>query len=277
MVLEHRTASDQNNHRGVELAESSVPQEVARVSVRKEAKALGLKRYFTGKPCKWGHISERSTSDGQCFGCQERERRLKGEQPRNLSRSQAASLGWERYFNGKPCPKGHVCERQTTNGCCIECHRVSQLKQPNWSKANPHRSHIYKKAYYKKNIDHHRAGQAAHYLENKDEYRRKAKAWYLKNIDKAKAASRVHGGKRRCAEGSFSVNDIENLHARQRGRCATCKKRIGKKYHVDHIMPINLGGTNYPENLQLLCPFCNMSKHDKHPDEWARINGLLFI
>lgn len=26
---------------------------------RKEALALGLKRYFTGKPCKWGHLCER--------------------------------------------------------------------------------------------------------------------------------------------------------------------------------------------------------------------------
>ncbi|KKK96676.1 hypothetical protein LCGC14_2660360, partial [marine sediment metagenome] len=29
---------------------------------RDEAKALGLKRYFTGKPCKYGHISEHRVS-----------------------------------------------------------------------------------------------------------------------------------------------------------------------------------------------------------------------
>lgn len=34
----------------------------------KEAKAQGLKRYFTGKPCKRGHIAERHVSGG-CVVC----------------------------------------------------------------------------------------------------------------------------------------------------------------------------------------------------------------
>lgn len=36
---------------------------------RKEAKQLGLKRYFTGKACVHGHISERFTNDGKCREC----------------------------------------------------------------------------------------------------------------------------------------------------------------------------------------------------------------
>ncbi len=35
----------------------------------KEAKKLGLKRYFTGKPCKYGHVSERFTSARKCIEC----------------------------------------------------------------------------------------------------------------------------------------------------------------------------------------------------------------
>ena len=35
---------------------------------RKEAKSRGLNRYFTGKPCKHGHISERYTYGG-CVQC----------------------------------------------------------------------------------------------------------------------------------------------------------------------------------------------------------------
>jgi hypothetical protein len=37
---------------------------------RKDAKQLGLKRYFTGKPCKHGHIDERRVHDGACTECQ---------------------------------------------------------------------------------------------------------------------------------------------------------------------------------------------------------------
>jgi predicted RNA-binding protein YlxR (DUF448 family) len=36
---------------------------------RKEAKAIGLTRYFTGKPCKHGHVSERHVSHGGCYVC----------------------------------------------------------------------------------------------------------------------------------------------------------------------------------------------------------------
>ena len=35
----------------------------------KEAKLKGLKRYFTGKPCKYGHIEERFSSAGNCCEC----------------------------------------------------------------------------------------------------------------------------------------------------------------------------------------------------------------
>lgn len=36
---------------------------------RSDAKHLMLKQYFTGKPCKYDHISERSTSNGFCIEC----------------------------------------------------------------------------------------------------------------------------------------------------------------------------------------------------------------
>jgi 5-methylcytosine-specific restriction endonuclease McrA len=39
------------------------------IITRKEAKALGLLRYFTGKSCPKDHISERFTSYGQCCEC----------------------------------------------------------------------------------------------------------------------------------------------------------------------------------------------------------------
>ena len=36
---------------------------------RKEAIARGLKRYFTGEPCKHGHTVERRVSGGDCVVC----------------------------------------------------------------------------------------------------------------------------------------------------------------------------------------------------------------
>jgi hypothetical protein len=36
---------------------------------RKDAKHAGLKKYFTGKPCGYGHISERYVLNGDCCRC----------------------------------------------------------------------------------------------------------------------------------------------------------------------------------------------------------------
>lgn len=40
----------------------------------------------------------------------------------------AKELGLKRYFTGKSCKLGHIRESQTSNGTCIECHRIRQLK-----------------------------------------------------------------------------------------------------------------------------------------------------
>src|SRR5574338_906479 len=36
---------------------------------RKEAKKQGLTKYFTGNPCKYGHIAERFVSTSHCLVC----------------------------------------------------------------------------------------------------------------------------------------------------------------------------------------------------------------
>jgi len=40
-----------------------------KIITRAEARSAGLPRYFTGKPCKRGHISERRTAGGNCLTC----------------------------------------------------------------------------------------------------------------------------------------------------------------------------------------------------------------
>ena len=40
-----------------------------RIISRAEAKALGLKSFFTGKPCKHGHVAERYVSSRGCVEC----------------------------------------------------------------------------------------------------------------------------------------------------------------------------------------------------------------
>jgi 5-methylcytosine-specific restriction endonuclease McrA len=39
------------------------------ITTRAEAKAMGLTRYFTGRPCKHGHVAERMEKNKQCVEC----------------------------------------------------------------------------------------------------------------------------------------------------------------------------------------------------------------
>lgn len=38
-----------------------------------------------------------------------------------ISRSEAKELGLKTYFNGKPCPNGHIAPRNVGNSCCTKC------------------------------------------------------------------------------------------------------------------------------------------------------------
>lgn len=59
-------------------------------------------------------------------------------------------------------------------------------------------------------------------------------------------------------------------------RCACCRRNLGESgYHIDHVVPLALGGMHDDSNLQLLCPSCNMSKHAKHPIDFMQSRGFL--
>jgi len=75
----------------------------------------------------------------------------------------------------------------------------------------------------------------------------------------------------RCISEEF----IQSLLLRQKAKCAVCAGNISSAFHVDHIVPLVLGGPHSEENLQLLCKRCNLSKGGKHPVDFMRSRGFL--
>lgn len=71
------------------------------------------------------------------------------------------------------------------------------------------------------------------------------------------------------AEGSYAAKDISKLYAEQGGLCANenCRVSIESGFHRDHIQSISTGGSNYIENIQLLCQSCNIMKGHR-PMAW---------
>lgn len=48
-----------------------------------------------------------------------------------------------------------------------------------------------------------------------------------------------------------------------------------KTCHLDHIVPVAMGGPNIDENIQLLRQRCNNQKHSKHPVDFMQQRGFL--
>jgi 5-methylcytosine-specific restriction endonuclease McrA len=48
---------------------------------------------------------------------------------------------------------------------------------------------------------------------------------------------------------------------RDGGACVKCSAT--GELHFDHIIPVSRGGSNYADNIQLLCRTCNLAKSDR--------------
>jgi 5-methylcytosine-specific restriction endonuclease McrA len=114
---------------------------------------------------------------------------------------------------------------------------------------------------------------------NREKILAAARAWAKAHPEEKLAHVRNRHALKR-SSGTHTAADVTRLYDAQRGVCAGCEGVLvakGRgKYHVDHVMPLILGGSNGPENLQLLCPPCNLSKGTQHPDAWARERGRRF-
>ena len=61
---------------------------------------------------------------------------------------------------------------------------------------------------------------------------------------------------------------------RDGSRCHLCGKRCrDEEIHLDHLVPVSLGGPHTPENLRVACARCNLSKHNRARDEQLLLVG----
>lgn len=55
---------------------------------------------------------------------------------------------------------------------------------------------------------------------------------------------------------------------RDGNQCRYCGSDDGP-FHIDHVFPVALGGSNDPENLTVACCDCNLSKGARLVSEWS--------
>lgn len=134
------------------------------IITRSQAKSQQLSRYFTNKPCKHGHLSERNTASGRCLECdRERGTAFRTERPEVMKewRKQNPTYASEKYHENKEDRlkqnkhwyednKDHCKARHKTWYYSEETQSKLLEWRRTWYAANPE----YDKEYYQANHDH---------------------------------------------------------------------------------------------------------------------------
>jgi 5-methylcytosine-specific restriction endonuclease McrA len=209
------------------------------------------------------------------------------------------------YFTGRPCRRGHIAPRYVSCRQCVKCLEFWAHAKPeqkavnakNWEKKNPEKVRAKYRRFHKKHKA--RLSNEARKYRSRPEYVVAQKERQRRNYQKrkqdqnfradnvARAAAwnaanpvrrRVHSHRRRArlkqAEGFHTASDISRIYDEQGGRCVYCRVILGRRWHLDHIIAISVGGTNWPSNLQITCVSCNVRKSNKNAAEFAREMGV---
>lgn len=271
------------------------------IITRQEAAQQGLSRYYTGKPCKHGHVAERQVSNHCCITCANKRQREKAKltrvwsidaQRRKKARQAAIDAGEKTYFHGIPCKRGHIAPRQTINGMCMEC-----AKEKNSSE----KMKAYKKQHKLKNKDRYLEKQRKTRAENPEKFKEYHRNYFQANKEKLTKQNRQRHKEKVAADPAYrekvrkqkeewrinnrdyftkyaikrstvlqkatpSWADLSAITTKYKER--ECMNGLtGVEHHVDHIIPLqgkNVCGLHVASNLRVILARDNLAKSNKH-------------
>jgi 5-methylcytosine-specific restriction endonuclease McrA len=187
----------------------------------------------------------------------------------------------------KFCKKCNCETEREKSGRCKPCKRayLYQWRKDNpeklralinkWDSKNAERIKVAAHERYMRPRDEKLAEAKAYYEKNKEKLKPKKAEWQKRNLEKCRISDQNRRAKKAKSGGALSVGLKDKLFTLQRGKCACCGLPLGSNYHLDHIMPLALGGSNTDDNIQLLRQRCNNQKHAKHPVDFMQSRGFL--
>lgn len=144
-----------------------------------------------------------------------------------------------------------------------------------WAALNKEKSKAIKNKYAAANRDKLRAYNFLHRKMYPEKVKVSRAAWLAANPDFKRINSQNRRALKKASGAGLSRGLAEKLFKLQKGECPCCGNQLGKNFHLDHIMPLALGGVNEDWNIQLLRQQCNNQKSAKHPVDFMQSRGKL--
>ena len=251
------------------MADQILPEQ--KLISKQEARALGLKRWFNGKPCKAGHITERWVNPSCCCECVRLRNLAHSRSHKEYFKAQATQ-----YAQDNPAKVAAAKKRYAAK----HAEKIAKLRRRQASKQHEEkyptdpvfraRKNAASKRWAEQNRERNKAHKRAWRERNRQVENAKALERLRADPDKTKATRAAQKAMRASAVGRFTAEDVQALLERQSYRCAAphCRIDVLHDFHCDHVIPLSRGGTNSPDNIQILCPKCNLTKNDRTMDEW---------
>lgn len=187
----------------------------------------------------------------------------------------AKQVGALRYYTGRPCPRGHISERMTSNRRCVECllSDASQWKKDNrakatatsktWCEANREKVRGIKKAWNAANPEGQKVRSRNWYLANKARADKQHAEWASRNpASVAAAAARYRAAELQRTPAWADLSAIKVVY-----QDAAEYREAGLEVDVDHIIPLQgefVSGLHVPENLRVCLSSVNRSKSNTY-------------
>lgn len=230
---------------------------------RAEAKAQGLKTYFTGKPCKNGQIAERRL-DGTCTCA--------------ICKARHAAQQCAYYAANKDKVRAHYAANTD---------KIAELRRAHYA-VNKDKVAERKRAYYAANKGEVAERNRAYYEANRSKLAGQKRAYRQANPEKFRAyvqanpeKFRAQAAKRRATKlqatpswfDEFDQLAMEEAHDLARLR----EEATGAPWHVDHMLPLQgrtVCGLHVANNIQVIPASLNIAKGNKpwltEEGDWRR-------
>lgn len=219
----------------------------------KEARDIGHNLYFTGKPCKHGHVTYRYVSDRICSDCAKTKVKHASVVGGGNARRWANKTVEQKTEIYKKRKKYYERTKEVRRKEKRNSYNV--LKQnPEWVQARREKTKMYRGT----------VGRSAE--KSNPETKRK-----YKQTVRGKANTRANDAKRRIAKmqrtPAWLTEDDFWLIEQAYELAALRTKLFGFSWHVDHILPLQgklVSGLHVPENLQVIPGVLNVAKANKY-------------